>query len=263
VSTCWPGSASLTARTSRCGTEGGSTITQQYVRNAYITLDQTVDRNSKEMVLAVKLEQRYPKDVILERYLNTIYFGRGAYGIQAAAAAYFGLPVDRLTLKQGAVLAAVIRDPYGYDPAVDADEAQGRWRWVLESMVERAWAPHQSWTYPELVRQGQRPALLAGPAGLIADQVERRLRAIGISAQQLRTGGLGSPPRSTSRRSGPPSRPCGPACWVSRGNCGPRLSRSNRAPETFARITAATAAAAILMTPSRRIRPRRRSRPSC
>src|SRR4051794_7673690 len=72
------------------GGQGASTITQQYVRNAYLTQDRTVSRKAKEIALALKVEHRFSKDEILERYLNTIYFGRGAYGIQAAAHAYFG-----------------------------------------------------------------------------------------------------------------------------------------------------------------------------
>src|SRR5690349_1307011 len=121
--------------------QGASTITQQYVRNAYLTQDRTVSRKAKEFALALKVEHRFSKDEILQRYLNTIYFGRGAYGIQAAAHAYFGTTVDRLTGSQGAVLAALIKDPTRGDPAVDAEWAQARWRWILRSMTEQGWLP--------------------------------------------------------------------------------------------------------------------------
>src|SRR5690242_1325944 len=111
------------------GSEGASTISQQYVRNAYLTQRRTAERKAKEAVLAMKIELRYSKDQVLERYLNTVYFGRGAYGIEAAAAAYFGVTADRLTLAQGAVLAAAIKDPWNLDPAVDPKAARDRWSW--------------------------------------------------------------------------------------------------------------------------------------
>ncbi|WP_051801975.1 transglycosylase domain-containing protein [Actinocatenispora sera] len=173
------------------GVEGASTITQQYVRNAYLTLDRTVSRKVREIVLAEKLERRYSKDQILGRYLNTIYFGRGAYGIDAAARAYFGVPVDELDTAQGMVLATVIKDPTNFDPAVDPAGARNRWRYVRAGMVSQHWLG---------VNEAARlrfPATTApagtgpvGPAGLIAQQVEWELERHGITAQQLRTGGL-------------------------------------------------------------------------
>src|SRR5690606_4740603 len=76
--------------------QGGSTITQQYVKNVYLSNDLTLERKLKEAVLAIKLDQEIPKQEILERYFNTIYFGRGAYGIEAASRAYFGKHVEEL-----------------------------------------------------------------------------------------------------------------------------------------------------------------------
>ena len=92
-------------------TQGGSTITQQYVKKAFLTSDQSFTRKFKELFLAVKLDNTYSKDQILENYLNTIYFGRGAYGIEAAANTYFGVHASQLTAEQGAVLAVMIRNP--------------------------------------------------------------------------------------------------------------------------------------------------------
>ena len=80
--------------------QGGSTITQQYVKNAYLTSERTLSRKIKEAVLAVKLEQELDKEEILERYLNTIYFGRGAYGVGAASRAYFGKDVREIGLPE-------------------------------------------------------------------------------------------------------------------------------------------------------------------
>ena len=83
-------------------TQGGSGITQQYVKNAYLNNARTLTRKLKELMIAVKLSRKYSKDQILEFYLNTVYFGRGAYGIQAAAQAFFDVDVSKLTVAQGA-----------------------------------------------------------------------------------------------------------------------------------------------------------------
>src|SRR3954454_19714316 len=103
--------------------QGGSTITQQYVKNAYLTSQRTYSRKLKEILISVKLGNSRSKDQILEDYLNTIYFGRGAYGIQAAAHAYFGVRTDvsDLTAAQGALLASLISNPSLYSP--DANRA--------------------------------------------------------------------------------------------------------------------------------------------
>src|SRR3954469_25827579 len=108
---------------------GGSTITQQYVKNAYLTSQRTFTRKFKEIFIAVKLANSRSKAEILKDYLNTIYFGRGAYGIQAAAHAYFGQSTDvsELNAAQGAVLAATISQPSYYDPAVNKQAAEARW----------------------------------------------------------------------------------------------------------------------------------------
>src|SRR5438270_5968351 len=107
--------------------QGGSTITQQYVKNAYLSQQRTFTRKFKEIFIAVKIGNSRPKSVILDDYLNTIYFGRNAYGIQAASRAYFGKSVNRLDAAEGAVLAAVIRAPGLYDPHLDPAAAVQRW----------------------------------------------------------------------------------------------------------------------------------------
>ncbi|GAB1689888.1 transglycosylase domain-containing protein [Krasilnikovia sp. M28-CT-15] len=171
---------------SRGGHQGASTITQQYVRNAFLTQDFSIDRKVRELALAVKLERQLDKDAILARYLNSIYFGRGAYGIAAAAHAYFGITPDRLTAAQGAVLAAVIKDPTGYDPAVDAAAARERWEWIIAAQRQLGWLRGDV-QYPAIAPTDP-PA--AGPAGLAVDRVERELAAHGISPQALHTRGL-------------------------------------------------------------------------
>ena len=114
--------------------QGGSTITQQYVKNAYLTSERSIVRKVKEAVLAVKLERELSKDQILERYLNTIYFGRGAYGVAAASRAYFAKDVREIGLAESAYLAGLIRSPGGADALKDPEEATRRRSTVLRAM---------------------------------------------------------------------------------------------------------------------------------
>jgi len=116
--------------------QGGSTITQQYVKNAILgDNSRTVLRKVHEAVLAVKLERQYSKDEILEFYLNTIYLGRGAYGIQAAARAYFGVEARDLLPDQAALLAGMIAAPSSSDPVDEPERAAERYRYVLDRLL--------------------------------------------------------------------------------------------------------------------------------
>jgi penicillin-binding protein 1A len=115
--------------------EGGSTITQQFVKNAYIRNEQTIARKVREAALAWQLEQSWTKDRILTAYLNTIYFGHGAYGIQQAARAYFKKGAKDLKLTEAALLAGIPADPALYDPAVNPLNATLRRRHVLGMML--------------------------------------------------------------------------------------------------------------------------------
>ncbi|MEY2434684.1 MAG: penicillin-binding protein [Acidimicrobiaceae bacterium] len=119
-------------------TQGGSTITQQYVKNVYLTSERTFSRKIKEAVLSIKLEQEFTKQQILERYLNTVYFGRGAYGIGAAVRTYFGHELAKVTLPEAAYLAGLIRSPETADGASpkQVDEAISRRRGVLQGLLE-------------------------------------------------------------------------------------------------------------------------------
>ena len=115
--------------------QGGSTITQQYVKNVFVGNEQTIVRKLKEATLAVKVEQRYEKDEILKRYLNTVYFGRGAYGVQAASKAYFGVDAADLDVQQSAYLTGLIRAPEVADASRDEANADLRRDLVLGSLV--------------------------------------------------------------------------------------------------------------------------------
>ncbi len=125
------------------GAQGGSTITQQYVKNYYLTQEQTVTRKMKEVVISLKLDREKSKDYILAGYINTSYYGRGAYGIQAAAQAYYRVDAEDLTVEQGAYLAALLQAPSQYDWAVAGETGkklvQERWNYVLDNMVEQKW----------------------------------------------------------------------------------------------------------------------------
>ena len=176
-------------------TQGGSTITQQYVKNAFLNSDQTFSRKFKELFLAVKLDNQYSKDEILENYLNTIYFGRGAYGIEAAANTYFGVPAAQLTAEQGAVLAVLVRSPSGNDPETNPEGAKERWGLVLDAMVEQDWleaTTREAMVYPPVQPRGtSNLGTPEGPAGLIVEQVRRELEADhGYDPEDIEAGGL-------------------------------------------------------------------------
>jgi penicillin-binding protein 1A len=116
--------------------EGGSTITQQLTKVLFLTPDKSLERKLKEAFLALELERRYSKDRILEMYLNQVYFGHGAYGVEAAARTYFGKSVSELTVREAALLAGLPRAPSGYSPFDHPEAARRRRGVVLSRMVE-------------------------------------------------------------------------------------------------------------------------------
>ncbi|MGN6475079.1 MAG: transglycosylase domain-containing protein [Mycobacteriales bacterium] len=174
--------------------QGGSTITQQYVKNAYLSPHRTLTRKLKEILIATKLGASRSKSTILQDYLNTIYFGRDAYGIQAAAQAYFHEDVSQLTTPQGALLAAVIRGPSIYDPREgNKATALSRWQYVINGMVKQGWLTQQKAAklhFPHTQRLSQAGPSCSGALCFIRDAVEYELRSQdGISASQLDLGG--------------------------------------------------------------------------
>ena len=176
-------------------TQGGSTITQQYVKNALTGNDQTLSRKLKELVISTKMSRQVTKDDILTAYLNTIYFGRGTYGVAAASQAYFGTSVDKLTVPQAAVLASSIRSPSAYDPETNPELAKERWTFVLDGMVSQGWisaGDRAKLTYPTVAPRTAAATGTAsdGPEGLIVSQVKDELAANGITEDQLNKAGL-------------------------------------------------------------------------
>ena len=174
---------------------GGSTITQQYVKNVLVGNSRSVSRKFRELVIASKMAREWSKDDILAAYLNTIYFGRGAYGIAAASKAYFNKPVGELDAAEGAVLAAVIRSPSGLDPDSHADALKERWNYVMDGLVDMkamTKAERDATEFPGAVPANQIPDDNAarGPEGLIRTQVLNEMKAAGITDEQIDTGGL-------------------------------------------------------------------------
>ncbi|MCX5175335.1 transglycosylase domain-containing protein [Streptomyces virginiae] len=120
-------------------TQGGSTITQQYVKNAYLNQDRTLSRKFTEILLAVKLDNQRDKKQILQDYLNTSWFGRGTYGMQRASQTYYGKDVSQLNVSEGAFLASLLKGAGLFDPALSPENherAVERWSWILDRMVE-------------------------------------------------------------------------------------------------------------------------------
>lgn len=174
---------------------GGSTITQQYVKLAVVGDERSLIRKGKELVVASKMSREWSKDEILEAYLNTIYFGRNAYGISAAARAYFDKPIHELTASEGAVLAASIQRPSQLDPWTNRPEAEYRWNYVADGLVTMGAIDQQQrdeMVYPEVIdpAQADSGSVAEGTNGLIRSQVLAELNANGITEEMVNTGGL-------------------------------------------------------------------------
>ena len=174
--------------------QGGSTITQQYAKTAFLTPERSIQRKVKELVIAIKLENQFTKDEILENYLNTIYFGRGSYGVQTASQVYFGTTVDKLTTAQSAVLASILRSPGLYDPGFKKENLprlEKRFAYVIDGMVEAGWLEKEKAAkikFP-IINPRVTSGALAGPKGYVISWVERELNQLGFTDEQLMIGG--------------------------------------------------------------------------
>jgi membrane peptidoglycan carboxypeptidase len=177
------------------GTGGGSTITQQYVKVSTGQDQASLLRKYKEIVLAVKMSQEHSKDQILEDYLNVIYFGRGAYGVQAASQAYFGKDVGKLTVSEGAMLAGLIQSPSRWDPEKNLAKSTERWNFVLDGMVTQGWLPaaeRAQQQFPAYEKPTETPGggIPPAPNYHIYKLAMDELAARGITDQEINTEGL-------------------------------------------------------------------------
>jgi len=174
--------------------QGGSTITQQYAKTAFLTPERSIQRKIKELVIAIKLENQFTKDQILENYLNTIYFGRGSYGVQTASQVYFGTNVDQLTTAQSAVLASILRSPGLYDPGFKKENLprlEKRFTYVIDGMVKANWLDAETAKkikFP-VINPRVTSGALAGPKGYVISWVEKELNKLGFTDEQLLIGG--------------------------------------------------------------------------
>ena len=174
---------------------GGSTITQQYAKNAFLTQERSITRKIKELVIAIKLENQLTKDQILENYLNTIYFGRGSYGIETASQQYFNKSARQLNLAQSAVIASVLRSPGYYDPQYGKENLarlKARFQYVLDGMVKSGWitkAEAKATKFPTIM-PGTSEGWLSGPKGYLIEMVRAELIKRGFTEDQLMKGGL-------------------------------------------------------------------------
>ncbi|MER5686483.1 transglycosylase domain-containing protein [Streptomyces sp. NPDC002205] len=177
------------------GKQGGSTITQQYVKNYYLTQDPTVSRKLKELVISLKVDQKKDKNYILAGYINTAYYGRGASGIQAAAQAYYGVDAKDLNVSQGAYLAALLQAPSQYDWAVATPTGRRlvkeRWAYTLDNMVKMHWldqAQRDTLKFP--VPDKPKPARgMEGQTGYLVEAANKELDKQGITGDMREAGG--------------------------------------------------------------------------
>ncbi|MFE7294956.1 transglycosylase domain-containing protein [Streptomyces sp. NPDC057579] len=177
-------------------TQGGSTITQQYVKNTYLSPDQTATRKVKEFIISLKVNNRKSKPDILRGYLNTSWFGRGSNGIQAAAHAYYGIDAKDLNPSQGALLAALLKGSEQYDPGLSkANHARAvdRWKWILDRLVATgAMSKEERAQYREFPepRPVAKPTSQAGQIGYLVDIANKFVKAAtGLTDKDLARGG--------------------------------------------------------------------------
>ncbi|MEU6923625.1 MULTISPECIES: transglycosylase domain-containing protein [unclassified Streptomyces] len=177
------------------GKQGGSTITQQYVKNYYLTQDPTISRKLKELVISLKVDSKKSKEYILAGYINTAYYGRGASGIQAAAQAYYGVDAKDLNVSQGAYLASVLQAPSQYDwqsaTPTGKKLVKERWGYTLDNMVEMHWldkAERDKLTFPKPHKP--KPAKgMEGQTGYLVEAANKELEKQGVTAEMRQAGG--------------------------------------------------------------------------
>lgn len=176
---------------------GGSTITQQYIKIMYLSQERSFTRKFTEILLAAKMGNEMSKEEILSGYLNTVYFGRGAYGIEAASRAYFDKAAKKLNLAQAVALTSIINNPGGLDPANGSKAAADlleRYQYAINGLVEmgkltEAQKSQIYWQLPKFPKVAK-DSRLGGPKGFLLNMVESELKANGFTEEQISGGGL-------------------------------------------------------------------------
>ncbi len=171
--------------------QGASTISQQLVKLTHLSSEKTLARKAEELYLSIQLEAMFEKDEILEMYLNTIYFGEGAYGVQAASEVYFDKDVSDLTLAESAALAATIKAPSAYSPAADAEANRTRRGYILDTMLENGMidaGQAEAARAEELTLSG-RPQRVNAHGWFVDAALEEAEDILGVTADELLTGG--------------------------------------------------------------------------
>lgn len=177
------------------GIGGGSTITQQYIKVTTGNDQYSLFRKFREVVLAAKMSKEMTKEQILGNYLNAIYLGRGAYGIQAASQAYFGKNVQDLNASEGAMIAGLIQSPSRWDPAKNLEMSQQRWNFVLDGMVAQGWmspAERAQQRFPQWreASAAEGGGIPGDDKGHIYNAARAELEKLGISETEINTQGL-------------------------------------------------------------------------
>ena len=175
-------------------TQGASTLTQQYVENYYTGRNTGYTGKFKETILALKINRQVPKEKIINDYLNTIYFGRGTYGIEAAANAYFGKSAKDLNLSESALLAGIIPAPNAWDPLVSPEQAKSRWKRVLNLMVTDKMikpAERDAATFPKVQEKKPEATYFKGTTGYLLQHVRQELiTEIGYTEDEIDRAGI-------------------------------------------------------------------------
>jgi membrane peptidoglycan carboxypeptidase len=170
--------------------QGASTITQQLIKLTHLTQTKTLSRKAQEIVLALKLEKQMDKSQILEAYLNAVYFGHGAYGVEAAARTYFDKAASELSLAEGALLAGVIKSPTNYAPHLNPEKSVARRNGILETMFENGFITQNQ----KDAAQGERLRLsmddgAAQYAWYMDAVLNEAVAALGVDADEVISGG--------------------------------------------------------------------------
>ena len=174
--------------------QGGSTITQQYVKLAYLKPERSIGRKLREIVIAFKLEKKYSKEEILIRYLNTVYFGRGCYGVETASNQFFGKTVSLLSPEESIALASMIRSPGAFSTpnSEQVSALRKRFEYVKQNMIANGWLNQKYAMGAEFptILPSRDLTTMQGPRGYILEEVRKELNLAGFTNEKIKEGGF-------------------------------------------------------------------------